>query len=523
MHITPVAVNCAFEICFFIKYQCISPPLSEKKHPKKDTDDSSLKDKKMKFESVIGLEVHAQLKTKTKVFCNCSTRFGAPPNTHTCPVCLGMPGVLPVLNRKVADYAVRMGIATNCNIASESRFARKNYFYPDLPKGYQISQYEMPLAQKGYIDIENNGEKERIGITRIHIEEDAGKLNHDPNLPVSMVDFNRTGVPLIEIVSEPDIRTPEQAGAYLRKLRSILRYLDICDGNMEEGSFRCDANVSVMPKGSETFGTRAELKNLNSFKHVEKAIAFEIERQKEIIGDGGKVVQETRLWDPVKNVTTSMRSKEEAHDYRYFPDPDLLPLVISDEWIQSVKASLPELPDQKKERFVSEYGLPSLDAEVLTSARELADYFEACVRIFPQPKPVSNWVMGALLGLLNAEGKSIEDSPISPANLAELLKLIADNVISGKIAKTVFDEMAKSGKPPKAIVEEKGLVQVTDTAAIEAVVDTVIARHPKEAEDYRGGKDKVLGFFVGQIMKETKGKANPQIVNQILKERLGRG
>jgi len=475
----------------------------------------------MQFDSVIGLEVHAQLKTKTKIFCNCSTAFGAPPNTHTCPVCLGMPGVLPVLNKKVVEYTIRMAIATNCTVAGESRFARKNYFYPDLPKGYQISQYELPIAQSGYIDIEVNGDKKRIGITRIHMEEDAGKLSHDPNRPVSMVDFNRTGVPLMEIVSEPDIRFPEEAGAYLRQLRSVVRYLGICDGNMEEGSFRCDANVSVMPTGSETFGIRTELKNLNSFKHVEKAIQFEIERQKEVIADGGRVVQETRLWDPVKNMTTSMRGKEDAHDYRYFPDPDLLPLVIDDDWVNAVKSELPELPDEKRARFVRDFDLPSYDAGVLTSSREIADYFEECLKVFPKAKPVSNWVMGSLLGLLNAEGKSIENSPVAARELGGLLKLIDEDVISGKIAKTVFDEMAKTGKPPKVIVEEKGLVQVTDASAIETVVSEVISRCPKEVEGYKAGKKKLLGFFVGQVMKETKGKANPKIVNEILREKLG--
>ncbi len=474
----------------------------------------------MEFESVIGLEVHAQLKTRTKIFCNCSTLFGAPPNMHTCPVCLGMPGVLPVLNKKVVEYSIRMAIATNCQIAGESRFARKNYFYPDLPKGYQISQYELPIAQFGHIDIEINDHKKRIGITRIHMEEDAGKLIHNPDRPVSMVDFNRTGVPLIEIVSEPDIRFPEEAGAYLRKLRSIVRYIDICDGNMEEGSFRCDANVSVMPKGSETFGTRTELKNLNSFKHVEKAVHYEINRQMEIIGDGGHIVQETRLWNPDKSITTSMRSKEEAHDYRYFPDPDLLPLVVNDEWINSVRADLPELPDEKRERFVKEFSLPFYDAGILTSSRNLADYFEECLKEFHNPKQVSNWIMSSLLGLLNAEGKTIEDSPISSRDLAHLLKLIDDGVISGKIAKKVFEEMASTGSPPEKIVEEKGLVQVTDSSAIEKVILKVLSQCIKEVEDYKNGKTKLLGFFVGQVMKETKGKANPKMVNDVLKEKL---
>jgi len=474
----------------------------------------------MEFEPVIGLEVHAQLKTKTKIFCGCSTSFGAPPNTHTCPVCLGMPGVLPVLNKKVVEYTLRMALATNCSISPNSRFARKNYFYPDLPKGYQISQYELPIAQNGHVDIDINGRSKRIGITRIHMEEDAGKLNHDPIRPLSMVDFNRTGVPLIEIVSEPEIGSPEEAGAYLRQLRSIVRYVGICDGNMEEGSFRCDANISIKPKGAEKFGTRTEIKNLNSFKHVEKALHFEINRQKDILKDGGRVVQETRLWDPDKNRTTSMRSKEEAPDYRYFPDPDLLPLVIDDEWIEAVKKILPELPGEKKSRFIAKYMLPSYDAGILTSSRELADYFEACLKTFPNPKQVSNWIMGSLLGLLNAEGKSITASPISAQNLSRLLKLIEDGVISGKIAKTVFEEMAKSGTPPQTIVEEKGLVQVTDESAIEAIVLKVLERCSREVEDYKGGKTKLFGFFVGQVMKETRGKANPKIVNEILKTKL---
>ena len=479
-----------------------------------------LRGSQMEFEPVIGLEVHAQLKTKTKIFCACSTSFGAPPNTHTCPVCLGMPGVLPVLNKKVVDYTLRMALATNCTISQESRFARKNYFYPDLPKGYQISQYELPIAEHGFIDIEINGGLQRIGITRIHMEEDAGKLGHDPDRPVSMVDFNRTGVPLMEIVSEPDIRSAEEAGSYLRQLRSIVRYIGICDGNLEEGSFRCDANVSIRPKGGQKLGTRTELKNLNSFKHVEKAIVYEISRQKETLLDGGQIVQETRLWDPDKNKTTSMRSKEEAHDYRYFPDPDLLPLVIDTEWIQSIKKSLPELPDQKKKRFIEKFDLPSYDAGLLTSDRELADYFEACVRRFPQPKQVSNWVMGSLLGLLNAQDKAIAESPVSPENLARLLALIEEGLISGKIAKTVFDDMAQTGKPAKQIVEEKGLIQITDTAAIDDVVVKIISNNPKEVAAYQNGKTKLLGFFVGQVMRETGGKANPKLVNEILKRKL---
>jgi aspartyl-tRNA(Asn)/glutamyl-tRNA(Gln) amidotransferase subunit B len=474
----------------------------------------------MEFETVIGLEVHAQLKTETKIFCNCSTAFGAPPNTHVCPVCLGMPGVLPVLNKKVVEYAVRMAIATDCEVARECQWARKNYFYPDLPKGYQISQFELPLARRGHIDIDTNGHSQRIGITRIHMEEDAGKLNHDPDRPFSRVDFNRTGVPLIEIVSEPDIRSPEAAGAYLKRLRAVLRYLEICDGNMEEGSFRCDANVSIRPKGQKALGTRTEIKNLNSFKHVEKAILYEIERQREIVLDGGQIVQETRLWDPDKNRTDSMRGKEEAHDYRYFPDPDLLPLVISDAWINHIRQSLPELPVDKKARFESRYGLPPYDAELLTSAKELADYFESCVKLFPDAKQVSNWVMGSLLALLNAEGKSIEASPVSPENLAGMLELIQQGMISGKIAKTVFEEMAKTGKTPRAVVEEKGLVQVTDTSAIEKIVSEVMSANAAEVAQYRSGKTKLMGYFVGQVMQKSKGKASPEIVNRILREKL---
>jgi len=474
----------------------------------------------MEFEPVIGLEVHAQLKTKTKIFCACSTSFGAPPNTHTCPVCLGMPGVLPVLNKKVVEYALRMALATHCEITRESRFARKNYFYPDLPKGYQISQYELPIARHGFVDIEVAGDLRRIGITRIHMEEDAGKLGHDPDRPVSMVDFNRTGVPLIEIVSEPDLRRPEEAGSYLKQLRSIVRYLGICDGNLEEGSFRCDANISIRPKDTQPLGTRTEIKNLNSFKHVEKALQYEISRQREVLMDGGQIVQETRLWDPDKDKTTSMRGKEEAHDYRYFPDPDLLPLVIDEEWIENVKTNLPELPDAKKQRFMDQYELPSYDAELLTSDRELADYFENCTREFPQPKKVSNWVMGSLLGLLNARGKTIEDSPVSAVDLARLLALVEEGVISGKIAKTVFDEMAQTAKPAKQIVAEKGLVQITDTGALEDVVLRIIAGHPREVEAYKTGKTQLLGFFVGQIMKATRGQANPKMVNDILKQKL---
>ena len=474
----------------------------------------------MEFETVIGLEVHAQLKTRSKIFCSCSTAFGAPPNTHVCPVCLGMPGVLPVLNKTVVEYALRMAVATSCRIASTSRFARKNYFYPDLPKGYQISQYELPIAEFGKVEIEVDGAAKEVGITRIHMEEDAGKLNHDPHRPISHVDLNRTGVPLIEIVSEPDMRSPEEAGAYLRKLRSILRYLEICDGNMEEGSFRCDANISLRPRGAETLGTRTELKNLNSFKHVEKAIHYEVRRQQSILEEGGEVVQETRLWNPDEGKTFSMRGKEEAHDYRYFPDPDLLPLVIDPDWIDQVKEDLPELPDEKTNRFIKQYSLSEQDAERLTVSRELAEYFEECARLFPDAKSVCNWITGTLLGVLNAQGRTIEEAPVSAENLAGLLRLVAEDVISGKMAKTVFDEMVETGKPARQIVDEKGLVQITDTSAIEAIVQKVIDASPDEVAAYRSGKVKLMGYFVGQVMKETKGKANPKIVNELLKSLL---
>ncbi|MBU4318811.1 MAG: Asp-tRNA(Asn)/Glu-tRNA(Gln) amidotransferase subunit GatB [Proteobacteria bacterium] len=474
----------------------------------------------MEFESVIGLEVHAQLKTKTKIFCGCSTAFGAPPNTQVCPVCLGMPGVLPVLNRKVVDYALKMAFATHCTVAGESQWARKNYFYPDLPKGYQISQFALPIAEHGHIVVQLENGAKRVGITRIHMEEDAGKLNHDSGGPFSMVDLNRTGVPLIEIVSEPDMRSPEEAGAYLRQIHALVRYLEICDGNMEEGSFRCDANISIRPQGQEEFGTRTEIKNLNSFKHVEKAIYYEIYRHREIIEDGGKVVQETRLWDPDRNQTFSMRGKEEAHDYRYFPEPDLLPLVIDNPWMEAIQATLPELPEAKKARFEKQYELPAYDAQLLTTSRDLANYFETAASLCPDPKLASNWIMTALLGVLNTTGKTIDQSPVSAKDLAELVCLIKDNTISGKIAKTVFEAMVETGKNPKTIVEEKGLVQVTDLSAISAVIDAVVAENPGQAAEYKSGKTKLMGFFVGQVMKKTKGQANPNLVNEALRKKL---
>lgn len=472
------------------------------------------------LEPVIGLEVHAQLATRSKIFCGCATAFGAAPNTHTCPVCLGMPGVLPVLNRTAVDYALRMALAVACEINGTSRFARKNYFYPDLPKGYQISQYEQPLARQGRITIDVDGEEKTIGITRIHLEEDAGKLLHDPSGGGSRVDLNRTGVPLIEIVSEPDMRTPEEAGAYLRNLHAILRYLDICDGNMEEGSFRCDANISLRPQGTTLLGTRTELKNLNSFRHVEKALHYEIERQRLILQDGGQIVQETRLWNSDTQRTTSMRGKEEAHDYRYFPDPDLVALVIDDDWRQATLAQLPELPEPRRKRLMATYNLPAQDAKLLTSSRELADYFEACVALNVAPKLVSSWIMGPLQALLNARGQSIAAAPLSPEHLSELLTLVANDTISSSAAKTVLETMMNTGQTAAAIVAEQNLAQVRDTSALDSLVSQVLAQHPEEVAACRQGKTKLLSFLVGQVMKASRGKADPKRVNSLLRARL---
>ncbi|MFZ3064594.1 MAG: Asp-tRNA(Asn)/Glu-tRNA(Gln) amidotransferase subunit GatB [Nitrospirota bacterium] len=474
----------------------------------------------MQYEAVIGLEIHAQLLTKSKIFCGCSTKFGEKPNSQVCPVCLGMPGVLPVLNKKAIDFAIKTALATNCTVNEHSIFARKNYFYPDLPKNYQISQYELPLAIKGCIEVVLDSNVKKIGITRIHMEEDAGKNLHEGIMDASHVDLNRTGVPLMEIVSEPDMRTPEEAVAYLKKLRDILRYLDVCDGNMEEGSFRCDANVSIRPVGQKEFGTKAELKNMNSFKFVQKALEYEIERQTEMLEDGKKIVQETRLWDTAKGVTISMRSKEEAHDYRYFPEPDLAPLMVDKKWIEDIRSELPELPDTKRARFVKDYSLPEYDAELLTSTIVMADYFEGCVKLHNQPKIISNWIMGDLARLLNENNLDIKDSPINSKKLTDMLKLMDKGIISGKIAKVVFEEMFKTGKEPEAVVKEKGLVQVTDESEIEKVIDEVIKANPGQLADYRAGKDKLFGFFVGQVMKESKGKANPAKVNELLKKKL---
>jgi len=474
----------------------------------------------MEFEPVIGLEVHAQLRTDSKIFCSCSTQFGAGPNTHTCPVCLGMPGVLPVLNRKVVEYTIKMALATHCRINRENSFARKNYFYPDLPKGYQISQYAYPLAEEGGIEVEVEGDKKRIGITRIHMEEDAGKLIHDEHFPSSYVDLNRTGVPLIEIVSEPDIRSAEEAAAYLRRIHEILVYLEICDGNMEEGSFRCDANVSLRPRGQEEFGTRAELKNMNSFRNVQRALEYEIKRQQYVLEAGSEVIQETRLWDDAQGVTISMRSKEEAHDYRYFPDPDLVTIAISDTWIEEIRRTMPELPLEKRERFLRDYQIPPYDAGVLTTSRDLADYYEEVVRLCGQPKVASNWVMGDILRFLKEDKRDIRDCPIPAAALAEMIRLIEDGAISGKMAKEVSEEMYRTGKAPQTVIAEKGLVQITDEGALATVIEQIMAANPTQLAQYRGGKDKLFGFFVGQVMKATQGKANPQLINDLLRKML---
>jgi len=473
------------------------------------------------FEAVIGLEVHAQLRTQTKIFCSCSTRFGSEPNTNICPVCTGMPGVLPVLNRTAVDYAAKMALAVNCTVRQRSVFARKNYFYPDLPKAYQISQYEAPLAEHGHLDLRVNDQQPRIGITRIHMEEDAGKSIHSATDNQSYVDLNRTGVPLIEIVSEPDLRDADQAVAYLKALRSILVYLRICDGNMEEGSFRCDANVSIRPRGTETLGTRTELKNLNSFRHVHKAIAYEIARQTALREDGEPIVQETRLYDVDKGITVSMRGKEEAHDYRYFPDPDLMPLIISEERLHALGREIPELPMAREDRFIAEYALPAGAAQTLTAEKDLADYFEAAVRLYEQPQKVANWILSDLLRELNQAKTAAADSPLTPEHLAELLNLIDSGQISTRIAKQIFPDIFASGESPQRIVERKGLAQISDSGALESIVDTILANNPKEVQAFKNGKTKLMGFFVGQVMRETKGQANPDLVNKLILEKLG--
>ena len=470
------------------------------------------------YEVVIGLEVHAELSTNTKIYCNCSTAFGADPNTHCCPICTGMPGTLPVLNERVVEYAVKAGLATNCEISRFSKQDRKNYFYPDLPKAYQVSQYDLPLCIGGHLDINVNGNKKTIGITRIHIEEDAGKLIHDAYTGDTLVDMNRCAVPLIEIVSEPDIRSADEAVAYMQTLKSILEYLEVCDCKMQEGSLRCDVNLSVRPVGQKEFGTRTETKNLNSFKAIHNSIEFEIQRQIEVLENGGKIYQETRRFDDAKGVGYAMRSKEDAQDYRYFPEPDLAPIVLSEEYINNIKENLPEMPHIKKERYIKEFDLPEYDAEILTSSKKTASFFEKANAICNNPKAVSNWIMGDFARMLNEKEIEIDESKVTEENLASLIMLIDKGTISSKIAKQIFEEMFKTGEDAKAIVEKRGLVQISDEGAIKEICQRVVDANPQSIIDYKAGKDRAIGFLVGQIMKETKGTANPQIVNKLLLE-----
>ncbi len=473
-----------------------------------------------KYEAVIGLEVHAQLLTNSKIFCGCSTKFGNDANNNTCPVCLGHPGVLPVLNKKVVEYTVLMGLATNCTINENSIFARKNYFYPDLPKGYQISQYEEPICEHGFIDVNpKDGSSKKIGITRIHMEEDAGKSIHDTS-SFTLVDVNRCGVPLMEIVSEPDIHTAEEAYLYLSKIKQIVQYLGICDGNMEEGSLRCDANISVRLKGETELGTKTEIKNMNSFRNVERAIEYEIKRQIELIEDGERIVQQTLLWNADKNEAYPMRSKEEAHDYRYFPDPDLLPVIVDKDWKDEIAQSLPELPDFKIKRFVADYSLPLYDSEVLTQTKSLADYYEQVITVTDEYKIASNWIIGDVLAVINDKKIEISEFPVTPLNLGKLINLIKDGTISGKIAKEIFPIMLENNSDPEQIVKEKNLVQISDSSEIEAIIKKIVDANLNQVAEYHSGKEKVFGFFVGQVMKESKGKANPKLVNDILKKML---
>jgi aspartyl-tRNA(Asn)/glutamyl-tRNA(Gln) amidotransferase subunit B len=478
----------------------------------------------MNYEAVIGLEIHSELKTNTKIFCGCATSFGAEQNTHVCPVCLGLPGVLPVVNKRVVEFAIKAGLATNCTINNYSKFDRKNYYYPDLPKNFQTSQYDLPIAEHGYVDIEVDGKTKRIRLTRIHMEEDAGKLVHSgttiKDSATSNVDYNRTGVPLLEIVSEPDMSSAAEARTYMEKVKSILEYIDVSNCRMEQGNLRADLNVSLRPVGTTELGTRTEMKNINSFKALEDAISYEIERQTEVLEDGGHIVQETRTWDPARGITLSMRSKEEAHDYRYMPEPDLPPIVTTPEQIERYRQELPELPDARQARLTGQYGLSAYDAAVITASRQLAEYFDAVIVDGADPKLAANWIMGDLAKNLNAEGKTIEDSPVEAKRLGAMILLISKGTISSKIAKKVFEEMWKSPDDPEKIVKDKGLVQITDTKAIEAIVDAVIAANPKPVADYQGGNKKAIGALVGQVMKQSKGKANPAMVNQLLAARL---
>jgi aspartyl-tRNA(Asn)/glutamyl-tRNA(Gln) amidotransferase subunit B len=475
----------------------------------------------MTYEVVVGVEVHAQLRTKSKMFCGCPTLFGAPPNSHTCPVCLGLPGSLPVINKAAVEMAVRAGLALNCTIGANNRFARKNYFYPDLPKGYQISQYESPICEHGWIDLASGTGGKRVRIRRAHLEEDAGKNMHQAGANGSAVDLNRAGTPLLEIVTEPDLRSSDEVVAYLKGLRDILMYLDVCDGNMEEGSFRCEPNLSLRPTGQKEFGTKVELKNINSFKYVKDAMEYEIKRQAKVLSEGGKIKQETRLWNIERGETAVMRSKEEAHDYRYFPDPDLVPLKLEKDWVEGFRTGLPELPAARAVRFMNEFGVPEYDVGVLTSSKEIADYYERCVRLFNQPKTVSNWVMGELVRELNNSGTDASVSPVSPERLVSLLQLVEKGTISLKVAREIFPEMYRSGDPPEQIVQEKGLTQVSDEGALERIIEEVLAKSPTQVSQFKEGKQQVLGFLVGQVMKASGGKANPGKVNELLKRKLG--
>ncbi len=478
----------------------------------------------MKYEAVIGLEIHCELKTKTKIFCGCATGFGAEQNTHVCPVCLGLPGVLPSVNKRVVEFGIKAGLATNCTINKYSKFDRKNYYYPDLPKNWQTSQYDLPIAEHGWVDIDVDGEKKRIRLTRIHMEEDAGKLVHSgttiKDSATSNVDYNRTGVPLLEIVSEPDLRSAEEARAYMEKIKAIMEYIDVSNCRMEEGNLRADINVSLRPVGTKELGTRTEMKNINSFKNLEDAINYEIERQEEVLEDGGHVIQETRTFDPARGITLSMRSKENAHDYRYMPEPDLPPIVTSEETIEKYRSELPELPDARRARLEKEFGLSDYDAGIITSSRAMAEYFDAVVATGADPKLAANWIMGDLAKNLNEDGIDIAKSPVSAERLGKMIGLIMKDTISGKIAKKVFKEMWTNEDDPEKIVKDKGLVQITDTGAIETAVDAAIAANPKAVEEYKGGKKKAIGALVGQVMKATRGKANPQMVNKMLAEKL---
>ena len=478
----------------------------------------------IQFDTVIGLEVHAQLATASKLFCGCSTTFGASPNESTCPVCLGLPGALPVLNRQVVEMAVMAGLATGCTIAPHAIFARKNYFYPDLPKGYQISQYELPICANGRVEIDIKGQQKQIGLVRIHMEEDAGKLLHEHpetrSKTASWVDFNRSSVPLIEIVSKPDLSSPEEAVAYLKKLVLILRYLEICDCNMEEGSLRCDANISLKPAGSGELGTRAEIKNINSFRHVEKALHFEISRQRDILDGGGRIVQETRLWNDDKGQTASMRSKEEAHDYRYFPDPDLVPIKVDAVWKEKIAATLPELPDAKAARFAASYELPIYDISVLTSSKRLADYFEATVSHYPQPKKVANFINNDLMRYLKDPDVELPSFKVPPKEVGQLLQKVESGELSGKMAKEIFATAIATGQSPSTLAGQQGATQISDTGELEKILDSVLAQNPKQVADFRAGKEKILGFLVGQLMKATQGKANPAVAQELLIKKL---